>query len=198
VAATPRPTDTVNLTDLDSTLTPTAQQRFIQGYNAQLAVSVGDVGLIVAADVVRDTSDVQQLAPMATQVVSNTGLRPAQLLVDSGYENHPQLQQVEQHYGLEVLCPPSHSARARADSRPRSRWRQACKAKREALRARLRTPEGRALYALRGQTVEPTIGILKSAMGFTRFRLRGLAGVRNEWLLLSLAFNCKRLTAHWR
>ena len=41
VPAEPRPTDTINPSDPDSTLTPTAHQRYIQGYNAQVAVSVG-------------------------------------------------------------------------------------------------------------------------------------------------------------
>ena len=39
---------------------------------------------------------------------------------------------------------------------------------------RLATPEGRQLYALRKQTPEPVFGIIKSAMGFRQFSLRGL------------------------
>jgi hypothetical protein len=33
---------------------------------------------------------------------------------------------------------------------------------------RLKTPEGRALYALRKQTPEPVFGIIKAALGFRR------------------------------
>ena len=52
---------------------------------------------------------------------------------------------------------------------------------------------GRELYALRKQTIEPVFGIIKEAMGFRRFSLRGLANVRTEWTLVTLACNLKRL-----
>ncbi len=47
-----------------------------------------------------------------------------------------------------------------------------------AMAHRLKTTAGRALYALRKQTVEPVFGIIKSVMGFRRFSLRGLRKVR--------------------
>jgi hypothetical protein len=59
----------------------------------------------------------------------------------------------------------------------------------------LQTAEGRRLYQLRRTTVEPAIGIIKSALGFVQFRLRGLSQVKTEWLLVSLAFNCRRMAA---
>ncbi|HUF22118.1 MAG TPA: transposase, partial [Burkholderiales bacterium] len=43
------------------------------------------------------------------------------------------------------------------------------------------------------QTVEPVFGIIKSAIGFTHFHLRGLQKVAAEWLLIALAYNCRRL-----
>ena len=61
------------------------------------------------------------------------------------------------------------------------------------MQAKLETPAARARYALRKQTVEPVFGIIKSALGFTRFRLRGLAKVSTEWTLVALAYNCRRL-----
>jgi len=36
-------------------------------------------------------------------------------------------------------------------------------------------------------------GTIKSAMGFRRFHLRGLRSVASEWLLIALAYNCRRL-----
>jgi hypothetical protein len=35
--------------------------------------------------------------------------------------------------------------------------------------------------------IEPVFGIIKSAIGFTRFHLRGLANVTAEWLLVTVA-----------
>jgi hypothetical protein len=58
---------------------------------------------------------------------------------------------------------------------------------------RLSTPAGRELYAQRKQTIEPVFGIIKAAMGFRRLSLRGLAKVRTEWTLVTLAYNHKRL-----
>ena len=45
------------------------------------------------------------------------------------------------------------------------------------------TEEGGAYYRLRKQTVEPVFGIVKEAMGFRRFLLRGLGKVEGEWCL---------------
>ena len=42
-------------------------------------------------------------------------------------------------------------------------------------------------------TVEPVFGIIKEALGFRRFHLRGLAKVNLEWTLVRLAYNIKRL-----
>jgi Transposase DDE domain len=50
----------------------------------------------------------------------------------------------------------------------------------EAMAHRLKTPRGRALYALRKQTPEPVFGIIKSVLGFRQFSLRGLSARRVE------------------
>jgi transposase len=190
----PKAQDQINLTDGESTLTPT-HNGFIQGYNAQLAVSV-DSGLIVAADVVRDTNDIKQLQPMVRQVINHLGA-PAQVLADTGYENVPQIQAVEAASPTIVLCPPARSGNARLATRFKRPWRERSKALREQMRQRLLTPAGKALYGLRKTTVEPAIGIIKAALGFRSFRLRGLAKVQTEWILVSLALNCRRLAARW-
>ena len=63
----------------------------------------------------------------------------------------------------------------------------------EQMKHALNTQAGRAAYALRKQTVEPVFGIIKSVMGFRQFGLRGLDNVRNEWTLVCLAWNFKRM-----
>ena len=50
-----------------------------------------------------------------------------------------------------------------------------------AMPEKLWTAAGRALYALRKQTVEPVFGIIKRVMGFRQFLLRGLEKVSGEW-----------------
>jgi hypothetical protein len=63
------------------------------------------------------------------------------------------------------------------------------------MRHRLKTPEGRAQYALRKCTPEPVFGIVKSAMRFRQFSLRGLKKVQGEWKLVTLSWNIKRMFA---
>jgi hypothetical protein len=46
---------------------------------------------------------------------------------------------------------------------------------------------------LRKHTPEPVFGIIKSALGFRQFLLRGLDKVRGEWSLVTMACNLKRL-----
>ncbi len=49
------------------------------------------------------------------------------------------------------------------------------------MRHRLQTAAGKKLYKLRQQTVEPVFGIVKSALRFRQFLLRGLEKVSTEW-----------------
>src|SRR5271165_2445360 len=65
----------------------------------------------------------------------------------------------------------------------------------EAMAHRLKTPAGRALYARRKQIPEPVFGIIKSALGFRQFSLRGLNCVRGEWSLVTMAWNIRRIFA---
>jgi hypothetical protein len=65
----------------------------------------------------------------------------------------------------------------------------------EAMAHRLKTPEGKKLYAQRKHIPEPVFGIIKSVLGFRQFLLRGLDKVRGEWNLVTLAWNLKRMCA---
>jgi transposase len=187
---TPRPEDAINTTDADSGLMPTPREGFVQGYNAQLAVSV-EGGLIVAARVSNQTNDRRQLAPTVAALPASLGV-PGAILVDTGYDNQRQIAHVEQRLGTLVYCPPQESQRPRRTGRL-SRAQQRTQQARARMRQRLESVAGRALYRLRGQVVEPAFGIIKSALGFRGFRLRGLKAVNLEWQLMALAFNCKRL-----
>ena len=62
-----------------------------------------------------------------------------------------------------------------------------------AMRKKMARPEKSARYRLPQQTVEPVFGIVKQAMGFRQFLLRGIEKVEGEWSLVTLAYNCRRL-----
>ena len=65
----------------------------------------------------------------------------------------------------------------------------------EAMRHRLKTRDGRAVYAQRKSTVETVFGIIKQVQGFRQFLLRGLDSVAGEWSLVCIGWNLKRLHA---
>ena len=62
-----------------------------------------------------------------------------------------------------------------------------------AMKAKLETEDAKALYKKRKQTVEPVFGIIKTAIGFRRFSLRGIGKAATEWTLVTLAYNCRRM-----
>ena len=61
------------------------------------------------------------------------------------------------------------------------------------MRHKLKTVEGKAIYAKRKSTVEPVFGVIKQVMGFRQFLLRGLEAVTWEWTLVCIGYNLKRL-----
>ena len=61
------------------------------------------------------------------------------------------------------------------------------------MQEKLKTDEGRSVYRLRQQTVEPACGVMKEQLGFRALRLRGLAAASTEWPLMALTYNLKRI-----
>jgi hypothetical protein len=193
----PLPSDQINLTDEDSRVMPVAGGGFEQCYNAQAAVAAGSL-LVVAVDVVQAPNDKQQLAPMLDKIGAlPEGLGdPETLLADTGYFSAANVEACEKA-GIEPLIAmgrqPHHLPLA-------ERFEQAPPAPEnptpvEAMAHRLKTPEGRKVYALRKQTPEPVFGIIKAVLGFRQFSLRGLDKVRGEWNLVTMAWNMKRMFA---
>ena len=126
--------------------------------------------------------------------------QPTAALADCGYVNRAAFQDVAQsHPSLDlhvsVQSEDAHAER-RYDYRPPDKIKQPKKIIDPALMAmaqKLKTPEGRKKYRRRACTVEPVFGIIKAAMGFRQFLLRGLRKVTGEWTLVCLAYNFRRL-----
>ena len=195
--AGPLPTDQINLTDEASRIMPVAGGGFEQCCNAQAAVAAGSL-LVVATDVVQAANDKQQLEPMVSKIAAlPEGLgAPETLLADNGYFSAANVAACAAA-GIEPLIAPGRQSHhpslserfAAAPSAPENPTPV------EAMAHRLRMPEGKKLYALRKQTPEPVFGIIKSALGFRQFLLRGLDNVRGEWSLVTMAWNIKRMFA---
>lgn len=58
---------------------------------------------------------------------------------------------------------------------------------------KLASAEGKEIYDRRMADVEPAFANIKHNLAFTAFRLRGFVGVRNEWHLISIAHNLKKM-----
>jgi len=194
----PRPTDQVNLTDEDSRIMPVPGGGFEQCYNAQAAVAAGSL-LVVAADVAQGPNDKRQLEPMLGHLAGLPEAlgRVETLLADSGYFGAANVRACKAA-GIDPLIAPGREGH---HPTPAERFAAPPPPPPEdadpvaAMAHRLRTPEGRALYAKRKHTPEPVFGIIKSALGFRQFLLRGLDAVRGEWRLVTLAWNLKRMFA---
>lgn len=81
-----------------------------------------------------------------------------------------------------------HRAPAKGPKQPRTPLRTA-------MRAKLQTVEGHAIYARRKCITEPVHGQIKYARGFRQFLLRSLAKVQAEFTLVALTHNLLKL---WR
>ena len=177
---------TVNPTDPDSRLMPDGRGRFIQGYNAQLAVDAR--GLIVGQRVGQASNDRTELAATAATIPVEPG-EIEYLVADQGYDDQAGIEQVERALDTTVISPPQvrePGARPRPDRAPFAAQR----GRRGRLAA---SPLGRDLLHHRQTTIEPRFGYLKHVLGFRRFHLRGLEKVQAEWSLLTTALNCRHL-----
>ena len=98
--ATPEAQAQRNFTDAESRIMPSGSQKgaFVQGYNAQIAVD-GHAQIIVAVDVIQQTTDNHQLAPILEQMERNVGVWPQAASADTGYWNP---QHVEKIQGLGI------------------------------------------------------------------------------------------------
>jgi transposase len=195
----PRGKDQINLTDPQSALMPVPGGGFVQGYNAQIALSAeAEGGLIVGAHVCAAPNDREQLLAGAAAIAPQAG--PVQeLVVDSGYDHIRHIGKLEQQGELKVYCQPQGSRCGLKENQWRQSARRAKASQaREQMRQRAQSPRGRELLARRQITVEPVFGQIKDVLGFRRFGLRGLDKVNLEWQLVAVAFNCRRLARRWR
>jgi hypothetical protein len=191
----PCASDQINLTDEESRIMKVAGGGFEQCYNAQAAVDVGTM-LVVVSALTQAANDKEQVVPMLEplQALPDTLGKVERLIADSGYCSEKNIAAVDAA-GVEPLI-----ALAREDHHPgvKDRFTEpaligADAAPKDRMAHRLKTRLGRMLYALRKQTVEPVFGIIKSVMGFRQFLLRGMEKVTGEWQLVCLAWNLKRM-----
>jgi len=161
---------------------------FVLGYTAEIAVS--DDHLIVAQRVTRNATDNASLEPMVEAVEQCCSEPPDAVLADSGFFSIDNLNRMEER-NIDAYVPDSNLACAmNLGTRCRTR---ACAPVHRRMRAKLRSPAGKAAYARRKAIVEPVFGVLKQQRNMRQFRTRGLQNVNNELTLAAMAFNLTRL-----
>jgi transposase len=170
--------------------------------NAQASVD-GAYQIILACEVTAEANDKQQAVPMAQLTLANVeqagmerpkdaegGIEKIPGTYDSGYYSEAAAEAVEQ-LGFD---PYMATGRQRHHA-PEADVSETPGTAKERLAAKVRTPEGRALYARHKVNVEPVFGQIKEARGFRRFLLHGMDGIRGEWRLVCLTHNLLKI---WR
>jgi transposase len=184
-----------NFTDAESRIMPSGNQKgaFVQGYNAQIAVD-GQAQIIVAVDVIQQTTDNHQLAPMLEQTEQNLGTRPQAVSADSGYWNPTQVEKI-QGQGIDLHVATSKQKHGQTSQPVEENSIEAGNepSLRERMKQKLASEAGRDVYRMRKAIVEPVFGQIKEWRGFRRFSLRGHENVRCEWKLVCLTHNLLKL-----
>jgi transposase len=196
-----------NLTDPESGWMPTGKG-WIQGYNAQLAVSEDQ--LVLGVQVTNATVDVDQFEPMLKlaergvealnrgRARKGTGSeRIGRVLADAGYFSRHNLTAA----GPDRLIAPAGRRRLdeAARSAPSAEYAAGDVAPEDpvaAMKARMRDPAQVAIYRRRGVIVEPVNGHLKDRHGLRQYARRGNAACQAETELATITANLLKIYRH--
>ncbi len=190
----PQDKDQYNLTDPNSRMTKNSTDKgFDQHYNVQVAVDQDSL-LIVAHNLSNHPTDRNEALPALDAISPQVG-KPEAATLDAGCFSESNVTGMEQRKVdpyIATGCDSHHKSwqmRFAELSEPPSE--DATPMVKVAYKIRTEISQG--IYKLRKSTVEPVIGVIKEIMGFRQFSLRGLAVAADEWCLVCLAFNLKRL-----
>ena len=202
VSDTPDDKAQSNFTDPELHIMRTTNKGWDYCGNAQASVDAA-CQIILACDVTAAPNDKQQAEPMAQVTRTNlaqAGIEPPQdeagkaqaipATLDNGYYSEVATQALE-----DLGFDPYIATGRQKHHSPEAEARDAPTTAKERMAAKVRTPEGKALYARRKVIVEPVFGQIKEARGFRRFLLRGLDAIRGEWRLICLTHNLLKV---WR
>jgi len=214
IVETPAEKAQTNFTEPELPIMKTANKGWDCCGNAQASVDDG-CQIILACDVTDQCNDKQQAEPMAEATrgqleqagiapeADESGARPRiPAALDTGYYSESAVAGLERegfdpHIATERQRHHSTLPTVAAESPPpalETKSPPPATAK-EKMQAKLKTAEGRAVYARRKAIVEPVFGQTKEARGFRRFLLRGLKKIRGEWRLVCLTHNLLKI---WR
>ncbi len=177
----------VSTTDPEARVMKMGDGGWRPAYNFQFG-SDTDKRVIVGVDVTNIGSDNGQMVPMVEQVERRTGYCPYRWLVDGGYVNLEQLDQIED-WEIEVYMPVPTPRNDQVDPyKPKpddtehvARWRK-----------RMKTKRAKERYKDRAATAETVHGDMRKWRGLQQIPVRGLPKVRCIALLHALTHNLLR------
>jgi transposase len=186
----PAPKAQDSFTDPQSRIMKRAGGGFDYSYNAQTAVDE-TAHIIVAAEVVNTSSDVQQLPMVLSAVEANTGASPAQVLADAGYRSEAVMAELAiTQPDTELVIALGREGKVLAKPRDAQRYPHTV-----AMAAKFETEQGKIDYRKRKWIAEPPNGWIKNILGFRQFSMRGLQKAQAEFKLVCLALNLRRMGA---
>jgi transposase len=191
-----------NFTDPESRIMKVGNGiHFEQSYNAQAAVDT-ETMLVVGEYVTNHGNDKRELEPVVESIDKEVYTAETES-ADTGFFSEEAVKAVEKRddkgeaHGPIVYCAvekQSHHRRVKDLEKHEGPSEAGAEAAvKEVMGRRLKTAEGKKIYKKRKETVEPVFGIIKQTMGFRQFLLRGLEKVNQEWEIVCLGYNLKRL-----
>lgn len=191
------PAPVANTSDPDSRKMSTRSGGFVQGFNAQLAVT--DDHLILATALTQDANDYNAFEPMmkaaraAVDSIDQLG-EIGTILADAGYLTE---QNLTAHGPDRLIATGKHRQVSRdAHDHPTQGPPPPGASPIDRMRHRLRTPEDHTTYKRRSATVETVIGHLKDQTRLRRFSRRGLTAATSELNLAAAVLNLLKLRNH--
>jgi len=193
----PQDKDQYNFTDPESAIMKSGSTgAFEQDYNSQVAVDQ-DSFLVVGTDLSNHPNDKKELLPVIDSIPAAIG-KPVAVAADTGYFSEKNIDECkargiepfiaagrEPHYHTVEQLLQEELSLADIDVEGLTPT--------EAMKVKLKTNEGKKIFGMRKCTAEPVFGIIKEAMGFRQFLLRGIENVTREWSLVCTAYNLKRM-----
>ena len=184
----PEPKAQDSFTDPESRIMKRAGGGFDYSFNAQTAVDE-TAHIIVAAEVVNASSDVQQLPMVLNAVKANTGVAASQVLADAGYRSEAVMAAVATTQPqTELVIALGREGKMLCTPRDEKRYPHTV-----AMAAKFETEQCRVDYRKRKWIAEPPNGWIKSVLGFRQFSMRGLKKANAEFKLVCMALNLRRM-----
>ena len=164
--------DEYNFTDPASRIMK-ASKGFDQCYNAQIAVN--DDMLIVGNYANAHHNDKQEFLPTIESVPDELTPQITSSVADTGYYSQQNIDN----------CPKNITPIiAKSKGKHNSYIEQILNPTKD---------QQKGIYRKRKHTVEPVFGIIKEVLGFRKFSLRGKEDIDDEWGLVCLFYNLKRM-----